>query len=243
MDNFFHISTIYLILLFFFPGFISLKIYDLLVPNEKRNFSQEFLDAISYSILNFGLLIFILIPAYYFKLLENVWSFCILAFLTLIIFPTLWPILICKIPPQYAKWFMPPAKRLWDWFFLQKQCVWVIVNLKNGGKIGGIFATNSYASSFPLKEQLYLEKVWKLNDKGEFECPIKASKGVILVGDEILSLEFFNNKDIMYEKNQKTWIPRFLEQGYRPVGELDTKNPPKGGSGLVPPPHPPVQSR
>lgn len=41
----------------FFPGFISLKVYDLLIPNEKRNFSHDFLEAVSYSILNLSLLV------------------------------------------------------------------------------------------------------------------------------------------------------------------------------------------
>lgn len=58
MDNFLHLNNLFLLLLFFFPGFVSLKVYDLLVPNEKRNFSHDFLDAVSYSILNLSLLVF-----------------------------------------------------------------------------------------------------------------------------------------------------------------------------------------
>lgn len=45
-------ENLYLMLFFFFPGFISLKVYDHLVPNEKRNFSHDFFEAISYGAIN-----------------------------------------------------------------------------------------------------------------------------------------------------------------------------------------------
>jgi len=38
-----------LFIVFFVPGFISMKVYDLLVPGETRDASKSLLDAISYS--------------------------------------------------------------------------------------------------------------------------------------------------------------------------------------------------
>jgi hypothetical protein len=196
MDKLQQLNNLFLILVFFFPGFISLKVYDLLVPNEKRNFSNDFLDAVSYSLLNLGLLIFLLAPAIYFKWYENIWIFCSLVFMTLVACPVLWPVLLRKIHTTkiYGKLFGSPIKRSWDWFFSKKESLWVVAHLKDGRKIGGVFAKNSHASSFPIKEQIYLEVVWKLNEQGGFENPAESSKGIILLGDEILSLEFFENK-------------------------------------------------
>lgn len=113
------LNNLYLFLILFFPGFVSLKVYDLLIPNEKRNFSHDFLEAISYSILNLGVLVFILAPVIHFRWHESIWIFSIISFLALVIFPIIWPIFICKIQRTkwYAKWFVPPNKRAWDWFF------------------------------------------------------------------------------------------------------------------------------
>lgn len=34
------------------------------------------------------------------------------------------------------------------------------------------------------------------------------------------------------KKSESQPLPRVWEQGYRPIGTLNTKNPPKGGSGV-----------
>lgn len=61
--------------------------------------------------------------------------------------------------------------------------------MSDGTKIGGVFSTKSYASSFPLDEQIYLEQVWELvND--DFIMPVENSKGIIILGKNISSIEF-----------------------------------------------------
>ena len=58
--------------------------------------------------------------------------------------------------------------------------------------IGGIYDTNSFASACPEEEQIYLEKVWKLDHGGKFKEPIDRSQGMIILKDEILSIELFS---------------------------------------------------
>ena len=57
--------------------------------------------------------------------------------------------------------------------------------------IGGVYDENSFASSFPVDEQIYLEEVWKLSEDGIFLEQIKRSSGIIIMRDEILSVELF----------------------------------------------------
>ena len=52
-------ETLLLFLLFFVPGFVSIKVYDLLVPGERRDFSKSFYEAIAYSALNVGVLFWV----------------------------------------------------------------------------------------------------------------------------------------------------------------------------------------
>ena len=114
----------------------------------------------------------------------------------MLVFPVIWPRTIHKIQTteNYAKRFVLPVKKPWDWVFARIEPSWVIVHLHDGRKIGGIFDKQSYVSSFPNKEQIYLEKVWKLNEQGGFESPIEGSKGIILLGQDISSVELFENK-------------------------------------------------
>lgn len=50
-------DALILFILFFVPGFISLKIYDLLIAKEQRDFSKSCFDAVGYSAVNFAFFI------------------------------------------------------------------------------------------------------------------------------------------------------------------------------------------
>ena len=45
-------DTLTLFLFFVVPGFIAMKVYDLLVPAERRNFGEAIVDVVTYSIFN-----------------------------------------------------------------------------------------------------------------------------------------------------------------------------------------------
>ena len=55
------IDKLILFLLFFIPGFISTKVYNLLYPSEQKDFSAFLLEAIGYSSLNFAILSWLII--------------------------------------------------------------------------------------------------------------------------------------------------------------------------------------
>lgn len=190
----FNISNLVLFLIFFIPGFVSIKVHDLLIASDSRDFSKSVLEVIAYSAINLALLSGLIWAIFYYRFYENYpIIFAILVFLILFAFPAILPLIYVKIINQtwLAKYIVHPIKRPWDWVFSKKESYWIIVTLKDGRKIGGIFSDKSYASSFPLPEQIYLEEIWKLDNKGRFVEPIKGSKGVIILND-ISTLEFFN---------------------------------------------------
>lgn len=54
--------------------------------------------------------------------------------------------------------------KAWDHFFRnRRKACWVLVHLKGGGLVGGVFSKNSFASSYPDPEDLYLEEVWQVS--------------------------------------------------------------------------------
>jgi len=192
--NIWQIDKLILFLIFFVPGFISIKVYSLLVAGEKRDFSKDFLEVVGYSSLNFAALswLIILIHSADFYTHHKVW-YVIFLFVILFIVPLLWPFLFVKIVTwkPIAKYIVHPIQKPWDYVFSKKKSFWVIVHLKDGKKIGGRFDMNSFASSYPSEEQIYLEEVWELNDKGAFVKAIERSKGIIILGKDILAIELF----------------------------------------------------
>lgn len=183
-----------LFLLFFIPGFISLKIYDSLVPSERRDFSKSSFEVISYSAINFAffypVILLITVPEFY-----HTHKYLYLLSIAFIIFimPILWPIIYLKILSlkSVSSHIIHPFSKPWDFKFNKREPAWIIVHLKDGRKIGGVFNKDSFASSYPAEEQIYLETVWKLDEQGNFQRAVERSKGIIILKDEILAVEFY----------------------------------------------------
>jgi len=45
-----------LFLAVFMPGFVSVKVYDMLIPGEPRDFSKSVFEVVGYSVLNYAAL-------------------------------------------------------------------------------------------------------------------------------------------------------------------------------------------
>ena len=186
-----HQATLMLFLIFFVPGFISLKVYDLLVPGERRDFSRSFLDAVAYSSLNFG----VLLPLIYVMSTEqlNPWLWIVAAFVVLVGCPVIWPFAILRVRriPAIRRRVVNPIARVWDCVFEARIPYWVIIHLKDQRRIGGVYSTRSFASSAPAEREIFLEEVWNLDASGAFVDSVGDSAGILVNGEEILALEFF----------------------------------------------------
>ena len=189
------VDSIILFIAFVVPGFISIKVYDLLVPSETINSSKMIIDAIAYSSINYTIL---LIPILLIEINnineihKNLYMF--FYFFTLFIFPIFLAI--------FWKWLRSrdfiqkniphPTPKPWDYIFSQRKPYWIKVTLKDGTIIGGKYAEKSFTSSSPAKEQIYLEETWIINEDGGFERIKNETEGVIIVSDEISYIEFIN---------------------------------------------------
>ena len=91
-----------------------------------------------------------------------------------------------------------PAPRAWDNLFGENPSGVVRVHLKDGARLGGLFAGNSYAAGYPEQPQdLFLERVYLVNQStGEFRRDdqgsyVETGSGILLRWDDIGELEFF----------------------------------------------------
>ena len=84
-----------------------------------------------------------------------------------------------------------PTAKPWDFVFSQRKPYWVIITLKDGAQIAGRYDVNSFASSAPAQEQLYLEEAWVLSSGDGFERPRVDSAGILILAPDIATVEFF----------------------------------------------------
>lgn len=192
-------SQLLLFLAFFVPGFISIKVFDLLVPAERRDFRSSLIEAIGYSSINFALLlpmILWLVSALAAGAEETGWTSGALRLLAWYIIilaaPVLWPFLYVKIvQPRFSKIIRNPIAKPWDVVFSPRREVWIILHLKNGRRIGGRYAKYSEASSYPAPEQLYVKEVWKLDENGAFIERVDRTGGLLISMEHVEAIEFF----------------------------------------------------
>lgn len=82
-----------------------------------------------------------------------------------------------------------PVPTAWDYFFSQQEPVWLIVTLKSGKTVYGVFSKHSFASSDPDERDIYIEKVYSLADD-ETWIEDKHSRGILIDKSEIETIEF-----------------------------------------------------
>lgn len=188
-------NKLVLFIAFVVPGFISLKTYAVLFPGTPKASAQQLIDAVAYSSINYALLLW---PIYEVEThsLHASHPSAYVAFyvVVLLVAPVLWVLFLRKLrSTQFLQGVIPhPTGKPWDYVFGQRKRFWIIVTLKGGKRIGGLFDEKSFASSAPNAEQLYLQEAWELNSDGGFERARTDSAGIIIVTTEVVSCELFN---------------------------------------------------
>jgi hypothetical protein len=180
---------------FAIPGFVTLRTYSLLVPTESKDSTSQVMDAVAYSCVNYALL---LAPIYWVDSVR-LWEshpaiYVAFAVIVLLVAPIGWAFLYKWIRgTEFFRRRMPhPTAKPWDYVFGKNIPYWVMVKLRDGSKIAGRYDAESFASSAPAPHQLYLEEAWVVNDDGGFDRPRDQTAGIMILSDEMVTIEFFN---------------------------------------------------
>lgn len=81
----------------------------------------------------------------------------------------------------------------WDYRFSRAStAVWVLVTLIDGSRIGGLFGSNSFASSSAAERDIYLQEIWEVVDDGPWQRPSRKT-GIWIRGDQVKHIEFVND--------------------------------------------------
>lgn len=111
--------------------------------------------------------------------------------------PALWPCLLRYIFSKKCieKHIVDPIRRPWDSLFARREPYYIIVHLKDGRTIAGMYGQDSLAAAYPMKEQLYLQETWTINTYTGQWSRVGGTKGVLILGDEILCLELLEGSN------------------------------------------------
>ncbi len=194
-------DAVKVIIAFIIPGFVTDYIVSFAAPRQKRESLETTLTAITFSSINYAMFVWLVLiitkPGFY-STHEFTAILCWL--FLLLVAPVLEGLLFVRLAnsetgQKLFRFLKPRNVRLiptaWDYVFSQEKPAWVLITLVDGAMIGGYYGANSYATSFPYEQELFIEAVWRLSETGSFEAPIENSSGCLIKTKDIKYIEFF----------------------------------------------------
>lgn len=193
------IPQVVILVLFIIPGFVFSRILGLSLPMQKRGPTFLVLDSLAMSCVNYALLSPVVwgVSREGFSSQHPYW-FASLWFIVLFVTPAILALMVGNFigSPKLrglrqTVGLIHPLPKAWDYFFWRGRQCWVLATFKDGRIVAGLYSTESFASSYPAEQDLYLERVCQLSPEGRIVGLVEGSGGAILSMADIQLLEFY----------------------------------------------------
>jgi len=197
-------SQILVLLLFIIPGFVVMRVKRVAYPTVEPSTASTALDSLALSCVVYA----VASPLLYLSYLHG-WHitrpvlFGILALFILLIVPCIFGVLyVWLTKTQKALWlreflgFPHPDPTAWDYHFRKGRPYWVWLTFKSGKVMAGLFGPSSFASSFPHKRDLYVEKLLRLDERGHVVELIDNSAGALVMMEDVERIQFFEIDEV-----------------------------------------------
>jgi hypothetical protein len=215
-------EAVVLLLYLVLPGFIYTKFYDALVPGERRSVGEVIIDILAWSFMLLLLWFWPFAALYEARDSLGTWLRYLLVFLLTIVAVFLTPIGAAYLMYSIRhRGFLKnltgeashPAPTAWDWFFLERaDNYYVRIHLKSGEMLGGYYGENSYATSYPHEQEVYLEEAWRLDEDGKFAQQIEGTKGTLVRREDCTLLEVIEVREASGDQEDHKSIAEEAEE-------------------------------
>ncbi len=193
---------------FLVPGFVWSGVLSMLVPRKAVPDNVRFLEFLTFSCLNNGFWAWALFLIFKTGFIDDHPGWASLCLYGIVFLSPLGLGLACgwlqqseivgRSLTRFGFRTIHPAPTAWDWHFGQTKPYWVLVTLKNGEQVYGLFGTKSFAGDDPNHRDLYIEAVFRLLETEEW-APVEDSAGILIAPDEIAAIEFRKVEEESYE--------------------------------------------
>jgi hypothetical protein len=183
-------------LIFFIPGFISVKVYTMLMPSQKYNFGERLFETLAYSGLNyivFFISVYLIFGERFFRS-NNEFGIILFIVFIAIVAPVLWACLFYRLQKNEGwlkEYVYYPPNSIWEKSFTANKGRFLTVTLKSGTVIAGRSGNKSLGFRMGDNQDIYIQECWTISNK-KFVAPVPDSKGVFISGTEIALVEFFD---------------------------------------------------
>ena len=196
-----------LFLAFVAPGFFAMQVYSLWYPTQKREWGSSLIEIVSYSLLTYLLWSRSIIshlrdagvltaeaavtPGELLKNADLVFGGAIwVGIVTPAALASTLFLLRSKILPRFFG-MDHPTRTAWDYAFRKNRRMIVICTFKSGDVVCGLYGGQSYSTTYPVEQELFLEQLWELED-GRAAREVEDSLGTVIKVAECKLIEFFS---------------------------------------------------
>ncbi len=193
------LNEVLILLVFIIPGFVLVRVKRAAYPSVSTATADTVLESLAWSCF---VHVFAL-PLWYPGYVSGWWTahpvtFGLFAFTILLLLPcALGGLYVWLTNTGRLRWFREflgfphPDPTAWDYHFRKGRPYWVWLTFKSGKVMAGLFGPNSFASSFPHKRDLYIEKLLKLDQSGHVVELIDNSAGALVMMEDVERIQFF----------------------------------------------------
>jgi len=187
-----------LVVLFVIPGFVAMKVYAILSSAPRLDASKAIIDAVAFSCCNYAVFAF---PIYWMRHVGLATSkpevYAIAWVGIILIGPLLLAVSVFSLRrwKWMNRWLPHPVDRAWDYIFGKRESFYLIITLTSGKRIGATYGSNSFASSYPADPEIYVEEAWDVDDAEGFIRRHTKTRGLLITGSAIESIEFIGPYD------------------------------------------------
>lgn len=180
------------------PGFIAIQVYALKCPGQKKDVTSSLVEVVTYSVANLSVwswwvFSIIRLPFVQIHPLEFTAAFLVVCLVSPVLLSLGWYWLRTK--HLHHKFGVDhPTQRGWEFFVRHHREFWVLFHLKNGKHLGGYFGGKSFAATYPQEPELYVEEVWRVDERGEFVEMVEGTLGSVIRIADCERVEFFQVK-------------------------------------------------
>jgi hypothetical protein len=233
------------------PGFIAIQVYGLMCPGPKKDWGNSLVEVITYSLVNLSVWIWwvqslVRQPFEQIHKVELTAAFVVVCVLSPVGLSLGWFYLRTRVL-HHRLGVDHPTPRGWEHFVRTNHEYWVIFHLKTGKLLGGYFGPQSFAATFPQEPEMYVEEIWRVDDRGEFVEKVPGTLGGVIRVAECERVEFLS----VEREGESDGAERRHPEGAAGAGTATGRHPearqhdsrPGGGAGAAagdagPPHHP-----
>ncbi|MGH2345135.1 MAG: DUF6338 family protein [Chloroflexota bacterium] len=201
IENILEPNTLTLFLYFVVPGFVAIKVFDLLIPTERRDFGAALIEVVSYSLTNWVLFAWLLAehdstnPAvldFSSGFRRIVYVFFTPAVLALLVYFLRNTGGVRRALRKVGVNVLSPMPTAWDAFFSRRDASYIVFHLKSKELVGALFDRQSFSTAWPGPQEVYVEQLWVINPvTRQFIKPVANTKGAIIKLDDCDFIEMF----------------------------------------------------